>query len=40
MDEEFPASVSILCDAETHHFLPLDIIFGMCSFVSQRLVED
>lgn len=38
-DEEFPASVSILFDPTIQHFLPLDIIYGMCIFTAHRLLE-
>ena len=39
-DEEFPASVSILFDPVIQEFLPLDIIYGLTMFTTNRLIED
>lgn len=38
-DDEFPASVTYLFDQTIGQFLPLDVIYGMCIYVHQRIVN-
>ena len=38
-DDEFPASVTYLFDRTIEEFMPLDVIYGMCIYLHQRLVN-